>query len=150
MSEMIIVSACLAGINCRYNGTSERNHEIEKMVLAGTAVPLCPEVLGGLEIPRVPCEIVTRDDMRQVISLTGEDFTRFFQLGAEKTLKIAEIIGAKTAILKSRSPSCGSGNIYDGSFSKKLIQGNGLTAGLLLKHNIRVLTDENYKASFKT
>lgn len=144
MPELIIVSACLAGIRCRYNGTHGKVGAIEKLVLSGKAIPLCPEVLGGLDIPRTPCEIKGFGKDRQVISKDGENLTRFFQKGAEKTLEIAITTGVTKAILKSRSPSCGHGKIYDGSFSGKLIEGNGFTADLLTKNNILVLTEENF------
>ena len=144
MTELIIVSACLAGISCRYNGTHGKIKQIEELVLSGKAIPLCPEVLGGLEIPRTPCEIKNSGNDRQAISKEGENLTRFFQKGAEQTLAIARTIGASKAILKSRSPSCGNGTIYDGSFSGTIIDGNGFTAGLLLKNNIQVLNEENF------
>ncbi len=149
MPELIIVSACLAGIHCRYNGTHGKIDAIEKLVLSGIAIPLCPEVLGGLGIPRMPCEIKGSGEDRQVISKKGENLTRFFKKGAEKTLTIAKITGATKAILKSRSPSCGHGSIYDSSFSGKLIKGNGLTADLLEKNNILVLTEETFDNVFK-
>ena len=144
MPKIIIVSACLAGVNCRYNGTNGKIDEIWEMVLSGKALPICPEVLGGLDIPRLPCEIVYRNGERRVINQAGDDITRFFQSGAEKILAIAKTIGAAAAILKSRSPSCGFGQIYDGSFSGRLIDGNGFTADLLSKNNIRILSEENF------
>ena len=144
MPAIIIVSACLAGVNCRYNGTNGKIDAVWKMVLSGKALPICPEILGGLEIPRLPCEIITKNAEQLVINQQGKDMTRFFHLGAEKTLDITKIVGATTAILKSRSPSCGFGKIYDGAFSWELVDGNGLTAALLIKNGIRVLTEENF------
>lgn len=144
MPEFIIVSACLTGIRCRYNGTHGKIEAIEKLVLSGKAIPICPEVLGGLNTPRTPCEITGSGDGRQVISKDGENLTRFFQQGAEKTLAIVKTMGASKAILKSRSPSCGYGEVYDGSFSRKLIAGNGFTADLLEKNNVLVLTEETF------
>lgn len=135
---MIIVSGCLAGINCRYSGDSCKNKYIMDLVNSGKALALCPEVLGGLETPRLPCEIVRDRDSIKVINKNGEDKTFEFLEGAKKTLEIAKLIGAKKAILKSKSPSCGCGLIYDGSFSGALIKGDGLTAKLLLENGIEV------------
>ncbi len=149
MSDIIIVSACLAGINCRYNGTNGKVDKIEQMVLSGKAIPICPEVLGGLSIPRPSCEIKYVNSDRLVISKEDEDVTGHFRKGAEKTLSIAFTIGVKTAILKSRSPSGGFGEIYDGNFSGTLIAGNGLTAELLADNNIRVLNEENFETALK-
>lgn len=144
MSEIIIVSACLAGINCRYDGKNGKNDAIEKMVLSGKAIPLCPEILGGLDTPRTPCEITGSGENRRVFNKNGKNMTHYFKQGANRTLEIAKTIGASAAILKSRSPSCGRGMIYDGSFSGKLTEGNGFTADLLLKNSIRVFTEENF------
>ena len=146
MPKMIIVSSCLIGINCRYNGTSSKIEAIEKMVVAGKAMPLCPEVLGGLDIPRPGCEIaINNDSTKSVVNENGEDFTLFFKKGAKKTLEIAKILKVETAILKARSPSCGYGKIYDGTFRGKLKEGNGLTADLLSKNNIDIYNEDNFK-----
>ncbi|MFW6287708.1 MAG: DUF523 domain-containing protein, partial [bacterium] len=103
---MYIVSACLAGINCRYNGSNTENKVIKKLVEEGKAIPVCPEVLGGLDIPRDPCEIISGENgKRRVINKRGKDVTEEFTKGAEKTLEIARIIEASAAILQSRSPS---------------------------------------------
>ena len=95
-----IVSACLVGINCKYDGLNNYNKKIEKLVYDGLAVPLCPEVLGGLSTPRVPSEIVTLDGIKKVISKEGIDVTSEFLLGAKRTLEIAKILNIKTAILQ--------------------------------------------------
>jgi uncharacterized protein YbbK (DUF523 family) len=146
MPKMIIVSSCLIGINCRYNGTNSKIEAIEKMVVAGKAMPLCPEVLGGLDIPRPCCEIaVNNDSTKSVVNENGEDFTLFFKKGAKKTLEIAKILKVETAILKAKSPSCGYGKIYDGTFRGKLKEGNGLTADLLSKNNINIYNEDNFK-----
>ncbi len=149
MPDIIIVSACLAGVNCRYNGTNGKVDAIEEMVLSGQALPVCPEVLGGLAIPRKPCEIQFNGSEKRVISITGEDATCFFQSGAEKTLAIAKTIGATTAILKSRSPSCGVGKLYDGSYTGRLVDGDGFTAALFLRNNIQIFTEENFEVLLK-
>lgn len=141
---MYLVSSCLAGIRCRYDGKCSENEHIIEMVKQGKAIPVCPEVLAGLPIPRPCCEIASLDgDNIKVISKEGKDVTKEFLTGAEKALEIAKIVGVKKAILKSKSPSCGCGQIYDGTFSGKLIPGNGLTADLLIKNGIEVLTEND-------
>lgn len=136
---MFIVSACLLGENCKYNGENNRNEEVIKFLRDREYKKVCPEVLGGLNTPRIPAEI--KKD--KVISKSGEDFTEEFILGAKKTLEIAKKSNAKIAILKERSPSCGYRKIYDGSFNKKLIDGNGITAKLLLDNDIEILTEKD-------
>jgi len=151
---MVIVSACLIGVNCKYNGGSNLNEEVVKMAGEGV-IPVCPEQLGGCTTPRAMTEIScgaggdVLDGKCRVVNIDGEDVTHEFIKGAEEVLRIAGITGAKKAVLKSRSPSCGCGLIYDGSFSKKLIEGNGVTAELLLRNGIEVVTEENLKGSEK-
>lgn len=140
---MILISACLAGVNCKYNGGNNLNEDIKKLVSEGKAILVCPEQLGGLTTPRSPSEIIDLESSR-VISKEGLDVTKEFIKGAEETLKIAKNAGTNIAILKSKSPSCGYGKIYDGSFTGKLIKGNGITADLLMKNNIKVYTEEDY------
>ena len=120
---MKIVSACLAGLNVRFDGGNKVNAKIVKLVKEGKAIPVCPEVLAGLSVPRSQTEI--KDG--KIFTKEGKDVTDAFKLGAEKTLQIAEKHNAKEAIFKARSPSCGCGKIYDGSFSGKLVDGNGFT-----------------------
>ena len=146
---MFLVSACLAGINCRYDGKNAKNLEIEELVKNGKAIAICPEVIAGLNIPRDSCEIiVTNDGEKRVISKDNKDFTEAFRGGAQKALDIAKTIGINTAILKARSPSCGSGQVYNGEFNGILIKGNGITADLLLDNGIKVYTEENFKEIF--
>jgi uncharacterized protein YbbK (DUF523 family) len=133
---MIIVSACLAGYRCRYDGKLTPDSEIVDLVKSGKALPVCPEMLGGLPCPRVPAERTPND--RSVMMRDGTDVTEAFVRGAEETLRLAEFYGCNTAILKARSPSCGKGTIYDGSFQGTLRAGNGVTAELLLKHGFTV------------
>lgn len=141
---MYLVSACLAGINCRYNGGNSKNKFISQLVEQGKAIPVCPELLGGLKIPRVCCEIITDETgNKKVLSKDGKEFTKEFVDGAKKTLKIAQIVKTEIAILKSRSPSCGYGFIYNGNFSGELIKGNGFTADLLIKNGITVYTEKD-------
>ncbi len=135
---MIIVSACLADVRCRYDGTAKPCDEVIRLVAEGKAVPVCPEQLGGLPTPRVPAEI--RGD--RVITRDGVDVTEAFRRGAQETLKLAKLVDAKAALLKARSPSCGSGKIYDGSFSGKLVDGDGVFADLCKINGIDVKTEE--------
>jgi uncharacterized protein YbbK (DUF523 family) len=146
---VFLVSACLAGVNCRYDGKNAKFKEIEKLVKDGKAIAICPEVITGLSIPRDSCEILVTDDgEKKVISRNNIDFTEAYKRGAQKTLNIVKAIGIHTAILKARSPSCGCGQVYDGKFSGTLINGNGITVELLLDNGIRVFTEENYKEIF--
>ena len=145
---MLLVSACLAGINCRYDGKNSEIIEIEKLVKDGKAIAICPEVIGGLNIPRDSCEIVMTNGEKMVVSKNNADFTEAYKEGAQKGFEIAKIIGVRTAILKSRSPSCGCGYVYDGKFSKTLISGNGIFAELLINNGIQVFTEENFKEVF--
>ncbi|NOU60204.1 DUF523 domain-containing protein [Marinifilum caeruleilacunae] len=142
---MIIVSSCLAGINCRYDGNNNLVPEIKELVLAGKAIPLCPEELGGLETPRTSCEIVRKGNQIFVISKEQLDCTAQFELGAQKVAEIAKTLNCKQAILKANSPSCGYGIIYDGSFTGKKIEGNGLTADKLAKQGVQIKNEINYK-----
>jgi Protein of unknown function (DUF523). len=148
MKAVYIVSACLAGKNCRYDGKNSRNEAVAELVRQGKAIPVCPEQLGGLPTPRCPCEIVkSADGSIRVMSRNGRDCTREFYDGAEKVLTIARTHGIRKAILKSKSPSCGCGMIYDGTFSGKLTEGYGITARLLLDNQIDVLTENDFAGS---
>jgi len=135
----MIVSACLAGIHCRYNGDTEPFEGVVDLVRKGSAIPFCPEAYGGLATPRPPCEI--REG--RVVNKEGEDQTEQFHRGAEEGMRLAQLTGCTEAILKSRSPSCGCGEIYDGTFSSTVIPGNGVFADLLLKGGITVRTEED-------
>ena len=131
---MMIVSACLAGFPCRYDGKARPCAQVVELVRAGKAIPVCPEQLGGLPTPRTSCEI--REG--RVVDADGRDRTEAFQRGAKAVLRIAQTYGATEALLQSRSPSCGSGRIYDGSFTKTLTAGDGVTARLLKENGIQV------------
>lgn len=131
----ILVSACLLGENCKYNGGNNKCDEVIALGKEHKLIPICPECFGGLKIPRVPSEI--KDG--RVYSKDNEDLTDNFLDGAEKALYVAEESGCQIAILKERSPSCGFGEIYDGSFSGKTVRGNGITAQLLYEHGITIL-----------
>ena len=123
----VLVSACLLGLRCRYNAEPVANERVLALAKTHTLIPVCPEQLGGLSTPRPPAERLGE----RVVSNNGTDVTSAFFRGAEETLLLARILGCKTAILKARSPSCGHGRIYDGSFTGKLIPGSGVTAELL-------------------
>jgi uncharacterized protein YbbK (DUF523 family) len=148
---MIIVSACLCGLNTRYDGKSNLDEKVIKLLREGKAVLVCPEQLGGMSTPRPPHEIQggtgaeVLDGFAKVIGINGADGTKEFIAGAYEVLKLAEDIGAKAAILKAKSPSCGCGEIYDGTFSGTKIQGNGVTAELLIRSGIKVYTEEDIK-----
>ena len=139
---MIFVSACLAGINCKYNGGNNYDERILKLVKEGKAIPVCPEQLGGLPTPRIPSEVKTIDGKRYVFNTNGEDVTQNFAKGAEEVLALAKQLNIKKAILKSRSPSCGKGKIYNGNFNKELVDGNGITAQMLIDNGIEVISSD--------
>ena len=131
----LLVSACLLGENCKYSGGNNRDEQVRALERYFQLIPVCPECFGGMPIPREPSEI--RDGC--VVSKSGVDVTAAFADGAEKTLYIAEEENCGLALLKERSPSCGSGAVYDGTFSGTLTAGWGVAAGLLREQGIRVL-----------
>ena len=134
MKEKLLISACLLGENCKYSGGNNYAPAVEALRERYDLIPVCPEQLGGLPTPRVPSERLGG----KVLNREGADVTDAFLLGAEKTLEIAQAQGIKRAVLQERSPSCGCGTIYDGTFSGALIPGDGVTAELLQKHGIEV------------
>ena len=138
---MIMVSACLVGKNCKYNGGNNYNEKVCKYLVNKEYITVCPECDGGLAIPRDPSEILRG----RVYSKGGRDVTKEFMLGAQKTLEKALKHDVTLAILKQSSPSCGSGSIYDGSFTNKKISGDGMTAALLKKHGIKILTEKDFQ-----
>ena len=142
---MYLVSACLLGVNCRYDGKNNFNKRLFEYFKEAELFPVCPEVMGGLSIPRNPCEIVETDDCFKVNDINGEDKTDEFLEGAQKTLKIAELLNIKKAIFMERSPSCGVHQIYDGNFNNKLISGQGITTTLLEKNGIKVYSNSELK-----
>lgn len=140
MKEKILVSACLLGVSVRYDGKSKANEELIEKLKDYDFIPICPEVWGGLPTPRVPSEIIND----KVISKDGIDVTDNYMRGAIETLNLARKFNIKKAILKSKSPSCGKNKIYDGSFTGSLIDGNGITAKLLMDNDIEVLTEDEF------
>ncbi|BCJ96204.1 hypothetical protein acsn021_37730 [Anaerocolumna cellulosilytica] len=137
----ILVSACLLGVECRYNGYGVLQEDIVKLMNKHTLIPVCPEQLGGLPTPRKPVELTDG----RAVTKEGLDVTEEFQKGAIETLKLARLYRCDAAILKSNSPSCGSAKIYDGTFQGVLIEGNGLTAALLKENGIKVYTEHELK-----
>ena len=139
---MLLISACLAGIPCRYDGGANTVPALAALAARGEAVPVCPEVLGGLPTPRIPSERLADG---RVVNAAGEDVTGAFRLGAEKALALCRAHGCERAVLKARSPSCGKGCIYDGTFTHTRGPGSGVFAALLEQEGIQVLTEEEYK-----
>jgi uncharacterized protein YbbK (DUF523 family) len=141
---MKLVSACLAGYQCRYDGEDNTCRQVVDLVREGLAIPVCPEQLGGLKTPRNPSEIVNdREEDIKVMTKDGRDVTQNFLQGAFKTLRIAKLYNIHEAILKAKSPSCGCGQIYDGTFTGKLIEGDGVTTRILKKNGIKVQNTKN-------
>lgn len=135
----IIVSSCLAGCDCKYNGGNNFNKKVSALMDRHTVVCVCPEVLGNLPTPRPPAEIKNG----RVINKLGEDVSENFINGAALALLEAKKYNCTVAVLKANSPSCGFGKIYDGTFSKTLIDGNGIFAQTLKDNNIKVYTEED-------
>lgn len=137
--ENILVSACLLGVACRYDGKSKADEKIIALKEKYSLIPVCPEIMGGLPTPRPSSEICSQ----RVIMNNGKDVTAEYKKGAEEVLRLAKLFGCKKAVLKERSPSCGCGEIYDGTFSRKLKEGNGITSELLLNNGIEVFGETN-------
>ena len=142
----VLVSACLLGVACRYDGRDNRCRRLDELAALAAPVPVCPEQLGGLPTPRTPAErlggrVLTRD---------GRDVTGAFRRGADEVLRLTGFYGARFALLKSRSPSCGAGFIYDGSFSGRLTPGDGVAAAALRGAGVRVFTEEQIDQFIET
>ncbi len=147
---MRLISACLLGVNCAWDGTDRcKDEKVLKLLKEEVLIPVCPEQLGGLRTPRPPQEIQggagrdVLDGRCEVRNVVGEDVTRQFITGAEETLRLARLFKASQFIGKSRSPSCGSGEIYDGTFSGRPIAGDGVTVALLKRNGVEVITEED-------
>ncbi len=138
--EKILISACLIGLNCKYNGGNNENSKLVELMKEKDLIPICPEQLGGLKTPRASAERT----QEKVLTKEGIDVTKEYQKGAEEVLKLAKKLNIKKAILKSRSPSCGIDEIYDGTFSHTLIKRDGVTAELLKKNGIEVISSDKY------
>lgn len=147
--EPVLVSACLAGRACRFDGSANPDDEVARLVSEGRAVLVCPEEDGGLGTPRPPAEIVGGDGAdvlagrARVVTKGGRDVTEEYVAGARIALQAARDAGAERAILKARSPSCGTGCVYDGTFTRTPRDGDGVTAALLIAEGIRVISEED-------
>ena len=142
----ILVSECLLGVNCRYDGGTFDRPFLQHIVRAGKCrfIPICPEQLGGLPTPRAPSERLGD----RVVAKTGADVTAQYMAGARAALQLAQLYGCTAAILKDRSPSCGVGQVYDGTFSGTLTGGDGTTAQLLRAHGIAVYPESRLAELF--
>jgi uncharacterized protein YbbK (DUF523 family) len=135
----LLISACLLGTPCRYDGRSKPAENISKLMLKHTLIPICPEMMGGLSTPRLPCEIRGN----KVICQNGEDRTLQYMNGAKKCLEIFKKENCDAVLLKTKSPSCGKGKVYDGSFSKTLTDGDGIAVKLFKFYNIKIYTEDD-------
>ena len=131
----ILVSSCLLGLNCRYDGKNNYSEEIDEFLKDYDVIPICPEIMGGLPTPRCPAEKIGD----KVITKEGIDVTEQYVKGANECLFLAKKYNVKKALLKLRSPSCGYGQIYDGTFSHTLVDGNGVTTELLKNNGIEII-----------
>lgn len=133
----VLVSACLLGVRCRYDGASKPHEDVMALMAEHTLIPVCPEIMGGLPTPRPPAEV----RREKVVTGSGVDVTGQYQKGAEEVLRLAKLYGAKAAILKERSPACGSGTIHNGRFDGGMVDGWGVAAALLRDNGILVLDE---------
>lgn len=135
----ILISACLLGVSCRYDGRSMPlpDRVILELKRKYHLIPVCPEIMGGLPTPRAPAEILP--EQKKVLRKDGTDITEAYRRGAEETLRLAQLFGCKLAVLKERSPSCGKDRIHDGSFSGAMTDGDGITTALLRQNGIEVI-----------
>ena len=138
MKEKLLISACLLGVGCRYDGGKVKKTDADQLMEKYELIPVCPEIYGGLPTPRVPSERVGD----RVLMKDGRDVTENFIRGMEHTLMLADALGARLALLKAKSPSCGKGKIYDGSFSGTLTEGDGYTVEHLKRAGIEVYTED--------
>lgn len=135
--EKIIVSACLLGINCKYNGNNNKNENVLDYLKNKEVIPVCPEIYGGLSTPRTTSEIIGD----KVITKDKRNVTKEYLKGAEETLYIAKLFNVKKALLKAKSPSCGNKEIYDGTFTGNKIKGIGITAKLLKENGLEIINE---------
>lgn len=146
---MILVSSCLVGLKVRYNGSDSLDNRIQKLLLEGKAISVCPELLGGFLTPREPAEIVGGDGedvlngKAKVVEESGRDVTDLYVNGAYFTLKKVQELGVTAIILKDYSPSCGSSMIYNGEFKGKKVSGVGVTTALLRRNGLKVISEED-------
>ena len=151
MKKILLVSACLAGAKTRFDGEARLELELLELVREGRAIPVCPEQLGGLTTPRPPAEIQGGDGFdvltgkARVITCDGRDVTEAYVRGAQEVLRLAQTWQAAGAVLKARSPACGSGEIYDGSFAGNLRPGFGVAAAILAQAGLPVFSEKSWK-----
>ena len=144
----LVVSACLLGVACNHEGRGSWRPVVEELQKRYRLVPVCPEVLGGLTTPRPAAEISggggadVLAGQARVVNVEGGDVTAAYRRGAEAAVHVARAAGASRAVLKARSPSCGSSRIYDGTFSRRLVEGQGVTAAALRAAGVEVCSDE--------
>jgi len=139
----ILVSSCLLGLDCRYSGDSCFSESVAELSKTHTLIPVCPEQMGGLPTPRAPLERIRG----RVVDKEGRDFTAVVEKGAGEAMKLAGLFHCSHAITKSKSPSCGYKIIYDGTFSRHMVEGNGVLTEKLLAAGIEV-TDENHLSRY--
>ena len=149
---MYLISACLCGVNCKYNGANNYNEKCNELFISGKAVLICPEQLGGLTTPRVPSELQGNakdviEGKGKVITKEGLDVTMEFIKGAKEVVEIAKKLPISAAILKEGSPSCGVNFVYDGSFNEKKVKGRGITTEMLNEIGIKTLSEKDLEVN---
>ena len=149
---MYLISACLCGVNCKYNGANNYNEKCNELFISGKAVLICPEQLGGLTTPRIPSELQANakdviEGNGKVITNEGLDVTREFIKGAKEVVEIAKKLPISAAILKEGSPSCGVNFVYDGSFNGNKVKGKGITAEMLNEIGIKTLSEKDLEVN---
>ena len=151
----LLISACLLGVECNHEGRGSPRAVVEELARHYRLVPVCPEVLGGLPTPRAAAElrggdgadVVAGADGTRVVTIAGDDVTAAYRRGAEAAVAVARGVGARRAVLKARSPSCGSSAVYDGTFSRRLVPGRGVTAAALAAAGLAVGSEEDAAAA---
>jgi len=156
----LLISACLLGVACNHEGRGSPRAVVDELAQRYRLVPVCPEVLGGLPTPRAAAEITGGDGAdvlagpdpggsggARVVNVDGEDVTAAYRRGAEAAVTVARAVGATRAVLKARSPSCGTAAVYDGTFSRRLVPGRGVTAAALAAAGLEVGSEEDAAAA---
>jgi uncharacterized protein YbbK (DUF523 family) len=151
----LLISACLLGVACNHEGRGSPRAVVDELARHYRLVPVCPEVLGGLPTPRAAAElrggdgadVVADTGDARVVNIEGEDVTAAYRRGAEAAVAVARAVGAERAVLKARSPSCGSSTVYDGTFSRRLVPGRGVTAAALAAAGLEVGSEEDAAAA---
>ncbi|MCF6776617.1 DUF523 domain-containing protein [Thiotrichales bacterium 19X7-9] len=151
VKEKLLISSCLMGNKVRYDGSGQLIDQLKQLKDRFDLIVICPEVAGGMSTPRAAAEIILdlKDQIPVIKDNQGKDVTDYFQKGAQKALALCQKHKIKYALLKERSPSCGSNFIYDGSFQGKVIKGDGITARLLKNHGIKVYSEETINQLLK-